>query len=81
MSLINRPIRVKQESATLIDNIFTNSFASPGKTFQCIIYTDINDHFPIVHVDCSSKYNKPMKDSVQINQKEINKHLEKHLAH
>ena len=47
MSLINRPTRVK-ESAILIDNIFTNSFASPD-------ITDITDHFPIVHVDYSSK--------------------------
>ena len=73
MSLINRPTRVKQESATLIDNIFTNSFASPDKTFQCLIYTDITDHFPIVHVDYSSKYNKPAKDSVQRNLSERNK--------
>ena len=67
MSLINGPTRVKQKAATLIDNIFTNSFASPDKTFQCLIYTDIIDYFPIVHVDCSFKYNKPVKDSVKKN--------------
>ena len=38
-----------------------------------IIYTDITDHFPIVHVDCSSKYNKPVKDSVQRNLSERKK--------
>ena len=82
MALINRPTRVKQESATLIDNIFTNSFASSVKTFQCLIYTDITDHFPIVQVDCSSKYNNQWKIQFkEIYQKEINKHLERHLPH
>ena len=47
----NRPTRDKQESATLIDDIFTNSFASPDKTFQCLIYTDLIDQFPTAHVD------------------------------
>ena len=60
-------------SATLRDNIFANSFASPDKTFQCIIYTDITGHFPIVHVDRSSNNSKPMKDSAQRNISEINK--------
>ena len=38
------------------------------------IYTDITNHFPIVHVDCSSNYNKPVKDSVQRNLSGRNKH-------
>ena len=55
ISLINRPTRVKQQSATLIDNIFTNCYLNIENTFQCIIYTDITDHFPIIHVDYEMK--------------------------
>ena len=73
MSLINRSTWVKQESATLIDNIFANRFASLDKTFQCPIYTDKTDHFLIFQVDCSPKYNKLVKDSLQRNLSERNK--------
>ena len=55
ISLINRPTRVKQQSATLIDNMFTNSYLNIENTFQCIIYTDITDRFPIIHVDYEMK--------------------------
>ena len=53
VSLINKPTRVKKHSATLIDNIFTNSLCDKGLTIQVIIYSDISDHFPIVHIDYS----------------------------
>ena len=53
VSLINRPTRVNGDSATLIDNIFTNCFSNIHDTFQCLIQTDISDHFPIIHVDGS----------------------------
>ena len=43
--LINKPTRVRENSATLIDNIFTNNITSDAK--QGIFYTDISDHFPI----------------------------------
>ena len=55
ISLISRPTRVKQQSVTLIDNIFTNCYLNIENTFQCIIYTDIRDHFPIIHVDNEMK--------------------------
>ena len=55
ISLIDRPTRVKQQSATLIDNIFTSSYLNIENTIQCIIYTDITDHFPIIHVDYGMK--------------------------
>ena len=51
VSLISRPTRVSKSSATLIDNIFTNSYSDIENTFQCLIYTDITDHYPIVHID------------------------------
>ena len=55
LSLINRPTRVAKESATSIDNIFTNCYSNIDNTLQCLIYTDVSDHFPIVHVDFGMK--------------------------
>ena len=55
ISLINRPTMIKKESATLIDNIFTNCYTDLENSFQCLIYTDITDHFPIIHVDFKTK--------------------------
>ena len=55
ISLINRPTRIKKESATLIDNIFTNGYIDLEITFQCLTYTDITDHFPIIHADFKTK--------------------------
>ena len=50
LSLINRPTRITETSATLIDNIFVNC-SDLQKTFQCILVTDISDHLPIVFID------------------------------
>ena len=55
ISLRNRPTRVNQQSATLIDSIFTNKHDDLMNTFQCLIYTDISDHYPIIHMDYSMK--------------------------
>ena len=55
ISLINRPTRVNQQSATLIDDIFTNKHDDLVNTFQWLIYTDISDHYPIFHMDYSMK--------------------------
>ena len=43
--LINRPTRLTQNSAILIDNIFSN--ALKDHLFTGSLYTDISDHFPI----------------------------------
>ena len=48
---INRPTRVQKESPTLIDNIFTNDHSKLSHTFQGLIFTEITDHFPIIHID------------------------------
>ena len=45
LSLINRPTRVEKESATQIDDIFTNCYSNIDSTLQCLIYTDVSDHF------------------------------------
>ena len=43
--LINKPTRIREKSATLIDNIFTNNVDS--NSFQGILYTDVSDHLPV----------------------------------
>lgn len=45
--LINKPTRVRANSATLIDNIYTNHITA--ESTQGIFYTDISDHFPIFY--------------------------------
>ena len=45
--LINKPTRIREKSATLIDNIFTNNLDT--KSIQGIFYTDITYHFPIFY--------------------------------
>ena len=44
--LINKPTRVTDKSATLIDNIFCNNMVDTSM-FNAIFYTDITDHFPV----------------------------------
>ena len=44
--LITRPTRIGRESATLIDNIFTNDLELNG-LLNGVLFTDISDHFPI----------------------------------
>ena len=46
LPLINKPTRVTQHSATLIDNIFTN-ILDPDESISCIMPVDLSDHFPI----------------------------------
>ena len=55
---ITKPTRVARNSATLIDNIFTNSLLDNNQIFTGALYTDISDHFPIFHIDYSCKMNK-----------------------
>ena len=52
---ITKPTRVTPKSATLIDNIFSNSLSNDNKILNGILYTDISDHFPIFHIDYSTK--------------------------
>ena len=51
LSLITWPTRVPANSATLIDNIFTNHFAKSLQSSQGILVTDIADHYPVFHID------------------------------
>ena len=50
--LIDRPTRVTEHSASLIDNIFTNAITldESEKVKSGILFTDISDHFPVFHI-------------------------------
>ena len=52
--LITRPTRVTANSATLIDNIFTNNYCSNDWSAQGIFVTDISDHYPVFHISGQS---------------------------
>ena len=52
--LINKPTRLAETSATLINNIFCNS-SDKSKCFNGIINTDVSDHFPIFTITKSEK--------------------------
>ena len=48
--LITKPTRVTSHTAILIDNIFTNNIEKLDSSINGIIFSDISDHLPIVHV-------------------------------
>jgi hypothetical protein len=50
MPLILRPTRITEHTATLIDNIFTNDIENIESSTNGLIFSDISDHLPIVHV-------------------------------
>ena len=60
--VISKPTRVTNNSASLIDNVFCNSFTNSISSY--IIYNDISDHFPIAVRLVSSKVRpRPTSDS------------------
>ena len=48
--LINKPTRITTNTATLIDNIFTNVFDNQATSVNGVLCADISDHIPIFHV-------------------------------
>ena len=48
--LINRPTRVTEKTATIIDHIYTNNYDVESKLHQGILITDTSDHFAIFHI-------------------------------
>ena len=52
---IVKPTRVTNSSATLIDNIFSNTLSGNSRLFSGILYTDISDHFPVFLIDYSAR--------------------------
>ena len=54
--LINKPTRVRNDTATLIDNIFSNNI--DGNRTNGILYVDVSDHFPIFSIDHFTNFDK-----------------------
>ena len=48
--LITKATRITHHTATLIDNIFTNNLEQLDDSINGIIFSDISDHLPIVHI-------------------------------
>ena len=59
--LINRPSRITQHTATLIDNIFTNDLELIDSSVNGLIFSDISDHLPIFLIACLSSNNNDHK--------------------
>ena len=48
--IITKPTRITEHTATLMDNIFTNNIDKIDSSVNGIIFYDISDHLPILHV-------------------------------
>ena len=57
--LINKPTRVTCNTATLIDNVFTNVL-SDSNMLNGIFYTDISDHFPVFCININKNFAMPI---------------------
>lgn len=51
LPVINRPTRVTEFSASLIDNIFTNNYDHNYECKQGVLLIDVTDHYPIFHIN------------------------------
>ena len=66
LPLINKPSRITTESATIIDNIFTNDINYCSNYFNGLLINDISDHLP-VFVICNKNVDRNVtKKYVQI---------------
>jgi hypothetical protein len=54
--LITKATRITHHIATLIDNIFTNNLEQLDDSINGIIFSDISDHLPIVHICLAETY-------------------------
>jgi hypothetical protein len=59
--LITKPTRITAHTATLIDNIYTSNTEKINNSMNGIIFTDISDHLPIVHVCNMNNYKETPK--------------------
>ena len=48
--LTSKPTRITTNTATLINNIFTNVFNNKATCVNGLLCTDISDHIPIFHI-------------------------------
>ena len=53
--LIIKPTRIKKQSATLIDNIFSNFIDKDTGSLNGLLFTDISDHLPVFHINSLCK--------------------------
>ena len=56
--LITKAAGITDRSETLIDNIFTNNLENLSDNINGIIFNDISDHLPIVHVSNANIFYK-----------------------
>ena len=61
--MIYKPTRETSSTATLIDNIFTNSYSIDNLLLKGLLFADISDHHAIFHIQ--DKY-IPEKDQFQL---------------
>jgi hypothetical protein len=66
--MINKPTRITQYSATLIDNIITNNILNIS-CIQGLLLTDISDHLPVVYIN---KDNRLQETDVTIKKRLLN---------
>ena len=78
LPLINKPTRVTDTTATLIDNIFCNHFQD-FQFLQGIFVTDISDHFPVfcIAIESKSSENTNIDYCRQYNENNIKKFCDK----
>jgi hypothetical protein len=74
--LISKPTRISKNSATLIDNIFTNDINNVNMTCG-ILCTDISDHFPIFCIQTDKNENNTIEYITKrnFNNENINKFI------
>ena len=65
LQLILKPTRRTDTSASLIDHIITNSYASPSKSV--ILISKISDHYPIIYIHSNQKNTTPPKTIISRN--------------
>jgi endonuclease/exonuclease/phosphatase family metal-dependent hydrolase len=71
--LITKPTRITEHTATIIDNIFTNNIEKVENSINGIIFTDISDHLPILHMfDSKNPVENSTKQTNVIYKREIN---------
>ena len=58
---INKPTRVSSTSATIIDNIFTNSM--DHNSVSGILLSDLSDHYPVFHLSSVIDTNQDYKNN------------------
>ena len=60
--LITLPTRIKHQSATLIDHIFTNNICQ--KYYAGIIINSLSDHFPVFYIEENKQPKQQLPDKI-----------------